>query len=103
LRFGSRSINCSGTLQTLDAAFESGVHDPSSTSRVNNGAPNVFSSALSGCPLSGVKRTVDVRQYPYIGFSSVTLVFAGEIMQRDTGVEQAIRRAISEPVYHRLQ
>jgi len=44
-----------------------------------------------------------VRQYPYIGFSSVTLAFAGEIMQRDTGVEQAMRRAISEPVYHRLQ
>jgi len=33
------------------------IRDPSSTSRVNNGAPNAFSSALSGCPLSGVKRT----------------------------------------------
>jgi len=40
LRLGSHSINCSGTLQTLDAAFETGqvLHDASSTSRLNNGA-----------------------------------------------------------------
>ena len=42
----------------------------------------------------GVTRDADVRPHPHIGLSTVTYVFAGEIMHRDsTGVEQAIRPA----------
>jgi len=37
-------------------------------------------------------RDADVRPHPHIGLSTVTYLFAGEIMHRDsTGVEQAIR------------
>jgi redox-sensitive bicupin YhaK (pirin superfamily) len=40
----------------------------------------------------GLTREADVRPHPHIGLSTVTYIFAGEIMHRDsTGVEQAIR------------
>ena len=40
----------------------------------------------------GIPRTVDVRPHPHIGLSTVTYLFAGEIMHRDSvGSEQAIR------------
>jgi redox-sensitive bicupin YhaK (pirin superfamily) len=40
----------------------------------------------------GLARDADVRPHPHIGLATVTYVFAGEIMHRDsTGVEQAIR------------
>jgi len=40
----------------------------------------------------GLARTADVRPHPHIGLSTVTYLFAGEIMHRDSsGVEQAIR------------
>ncbi len=40
----------------------------------------------------GVSRSVDVRPHPHIGLSTVTYLFAGEIMHRDSlGSEQAIR------------
>ena len=40
----------------------------------------------------GLVRDADVRPHPHIGLSTVTYLFAGEIMHRDsTGVEQAIR------------
>ena len=40
----------------------------------------------------GLSRAADVRPHPHIGLSTVTYVFAGEVMHRDsTGVEQAIR------------
>src|SRR5271166_2263106 len=40
----------------------------------------------------GLAREADVRPHPHIGLSTVTYLFAGEIMHRDsTGVEQAIR------------
>jgi redox-sensitive bicupin YhaK (pirin superfamily) len=40
----------------------------------------------------GLRRDADVRPHPHIGLSTVTYIFAGEIMHRDsTGVEQAIR------------
>ncbi|HEX3652676.1 MAG TPA: pirin family protein [Rhizomicrobium sp.] len=44
--------------------------------------------------LPGVPRTVDVRPHPHIGLSTVTYLFEGEIMHRDSvGSEQAIRPA----------
>jgi len=40
----------------------------------------------------GLPREADVRPHPHIGLSTVTYLFEGEIMHRDsTGVEQAIR------------
>src|SRR5262245_22029433 len=40
----------------------------------------------------GVPRTVDVRPHPHIGLSTVTYLFEGEIMHRDSvGSEQPIR------------
>src|ERR1700759_1368352 len=40
----------------------------------------------------GVPRTVDVRPQPHIGLSTVTYLFSGEIMHRDSvGSEEAIR------------
>jgi redox-sensitive bicupin YhaK (pirin superfamily) len=42
----------------------------------------------------GIPRDVDVRPHPHIGLSTVTYLFAGEIMHRDSvGSEQAIRPA----------
>jgi redox-sensitive bicupin YhaK (pirin superfamily) len=41
---------------------------------------------------AGVGRDIDVRPHPHIGLSTVTYLFAGEIMHRDSlGYEQAIR------------
>jgi len=41
---------------------------------------------------SGLSRAADILPHPHIGLSTVTYLFAGEIMHRDsTGVEQAIR------------
>jgi redox-sensitive bicupin YhaK (pirin superfamily) len=40
----------------------------------------------------GIPRTVDVRPHPHIGLATVTYLFEGEIMHRDSlGCEQAIR------------
>ena len=39
----------------------------------------------------GIPRTVDVRPHPHIGLSTVTYLFEGEIMHRDSvGSEQAL-------------
>jgi redox-sensitive bicupin YhaK (pirin superfamily) len=39
-----------------------------------------------------VPRTTDIRPHPHIGLSTITYLFAGEIMHRDSlGVQQAIR------------
>lgn len=41
---------------------------------------------------AGVDRSVDVRPHPHIGLSTVTYLFSGQIMHRDSlGYEQAIR------------
>jgi len=41
---------------------------------------------------AGVDRSVDVRPHPHIGLSTVTYLFSGELMHRDSlGYEQAIR------------
>jgi len=41
---------------------------------------------------AGVDRSIDVRPHPHIGLSTVTYLFSGEIMHRDSlGYEQAVR------------
>jgi redox-sensitive bicupin YhaK (pirin superfamily) len=55
--------------------------------------PFIFFDHLGPVDLpQGVAREADVRPHPHIGLSTVTYLFAGEIMHRDSlGVEQAIR------------
>jgi redox-sensitive bicupin YhaK (pirin superfamily) len=55
--------------------------------------PFIFFDHLGPVDLpKGLAREADVRPHPHIGLSTVTYLFAGEIMHRDsTGVEQPIR------------
>jgi redox-sensitive bicupin YhaK (pirin superfamily) len=55
--------------------------------------PFIFFDHLGPVDLpKGLPREADVRPHPHIGLSTVTYIFAGEIMHRDSlGVEQAIR------------
>jgi redox-sensitive bicupin YhaK (pirin superfamily) len=55
--------------------------------------PFVFFDHMGPLDLAkGVDRSVDVRPHPHIGLSTVTYLFAGEIVHRDSlGYEQAIR------------
>jgi redox-sensitive bicupin YhaK (pirin superfamily) len=72
-------------------SFEVGRVLPSAKRRMVG--PFIFFDHLGpvGLP-KGLAREADVRPHPHIGLSTVTYLFAGEIMHRDsTGVEQAIR------------
>jgi redox-sensitive bicupin YhaK (pirin superfamily) len=55
--------------------------------------PYVFFDHIGPLDLPpGVDRSVDVRPHPHIGLSTVTYLFAGEAMHRDSlGFEQAVR------------
>jgi redox-sensitive bicupin YhaK (pirin superfamily) len=55
--------------------------------------PFVFFDHMGPMQLeAGIPRSVDVRPHPHIGLSTVTYLFDGEIMHRDSvGSEQAIR------------
>lgn len=55
--------------------------------------PFIFFDHIGPVDLAkGLPREADVRPHPHIGLSTVTYLFAGEIMHRDsTGIEQAIR------------
>jgi redox-sensitive bicupin YhaK (pirin superfamily) len=55
--------------------------------------PFIFLDHMGPADLpKGLAREADVRPHPHIGLSTVTYLFAGEIMHRDsTDVEQAIR------------
>src|SRR5215467_8812332 len=55
--------------------------------------PFIFFDHLGPVDLpKGLTRAADVRPHPHIGLATVTYLFAGEIMHRDsTGVQQAIR------------
>ncbi len=55
--------------------------------------PFIFFDHMGPLDLApGIDRSVDVRAHPHIGLATVTYLFAGEIMHRDSlGYEQAIR------------
>lgn len=55
--------------------------------------PFVFFDHIGPVNLAkGLPRTADVRPHPHIGLATVTYLFSGEIMHRDSvGVQQAIR------------
>ena len=72
-------------------SFEVGRILPSASRRMVG--PFIFFDHLGPVDLpKGLPREADVRPHPHIGLSTVTYVFAGEIVHRDSiGVEQAIR------------
>lgn len=55
--------------------------------------PFIFFDHMGPLDLAaGVDRSVDVRPHPHIGLSTVTYLFSGEIMHRDSlGYEQVVR------------
>ena len=54
--------------------------------------PFVFFDHMGPVDLArGVDRTIDVRPHPHIGLSTVTYLFAGEIMHRDSVGWRAVR------------
>jgi redox-sensitive bicupin YhaK (pirin superfamily) len=71
--------------------FEVGRVLPSAKRRMVG--PFIFLDHMGPADLpKGLPREADVRPHPHIGLSTVTYLFAGEIMHRDsTGVQQAIR------------
>jgi len=71
--------------------FEVGRVLPSATRRMVG--PFVFFDHMGPIDLApGIPRSVDVRPHPHIGLSTVTYLFDGEIMHRDSvGSEQPIR------------
>lgn len=72
-------------------SFEVGRVLPSAKRRMVG--PFIFFDHIGPVELpKGLAREADVRPHPHIGLSTVTYLFAGEIMHRDsTGVEQSIR------------
>jgi redox-sensitive bicupin YhaK (pirin superfamily) len=72
-------------------SFDVGRVLPSAKRRM--AGPFIFFDHIGPVELpKGLAREADVRPHPHIGLSTVTYLFAGEIMHRDsTGVEQSIR------------
>lgn len=72
-------------------AFEVGRVLPSAQRQMVG--PFIFFDHLGPVDLpQGLTREADVRPHPHIGLSTVTYLFEGEIMHRDsTGIQQAIR------------
>ena len=77
-------------------AFEVGRVLPAGKRRMVG--PFIFFDHLGPVDLpKGLSREADVLPHPHIGLSTVTYLFAGEIMHRDSvGMEQAIRPRRSE-------
>jgi redox-sensitive bicupin YhaK (pirin superfamily) len=77
--------------RNLGGSFEVGRVLPFAKQRMVG--PFIFFDHMGPLDLaSGVDRSIDVRPHPHIGLSTVTYLFAGEVMHRDSlGYEQAIR------------
>ena len=75
----------------LSDSFEVGRVLPFAKQRMVG--PFIFFDHMGPLDLApGVDRSVDIRPHPHIGLSTVTYLFAGEVMHRDSlGYEQAIR------------
>ena len=75
----------------LGAGFAVGRVLPSARQRMVG--PFIFFDHIGPLDLApGIDRSVDVRPHPHIGLSTVTYLFAGEMMHRDSlGYEQAVR------------
>lgn len=77
--------------RNLGGGFEVGRVLPFAKRRMVG--PFIFFDHMGPLDLApGADRSVDVRPHPHIGLSTVTYLFAGEVMHRDSiGYEQAIR------------
>lgn len=77
--------------RNLGGGFEVGRVLPSAERRMVG--PFIFFDHMGPIDLSqGVERGADVRAHPHIGLSTVTYLFSGEVVHRDSlGYEQAIR------------
>lgn len=75
----------------LGGSFEVGRVLPFAKRRMVG--PFIFFDHMGPLDLApGLDRSVDIRPHPHIGLSTVTYLFAGEVMHRDSlGCEQAIR------------
>ncbi|MET0504257.1 MAG: pirin family protein [Luteibacter sp.] len=78
--------------QRLGATFEVGRVLPFARRRMVG--PFIFFDHIGPVDLApGLDRNADVRPHPHIGLSTVTYLFSGEIMHRDSlGFEQPIRQ-----------
>src|SRR6266853_645165 len=100
-RSRARGVNISGNAEVLDlvidkrqrdlGGFEVGRVLPFAKRRMVG--PFVFFDHMGPIDFApGIPRSVDVRPHPHIGLSTVTYLFDGEVMHRDSlGSEQAIR------------
>lgn len=77
--------------RNLGGSFEVGRVLPSAKQHMVG--PFIFFDHLGPLDLAqGIDRSVDVKAHPHIGLSTVTYLFSGEVMHRDSlGYEQAIR------------
>ncbi|MFC7518552.1 pirin family protein [Herbaspirillum sp. GCM10030257] len=77
--------------RSLGGSFEVGRVLPFAKRRMVG--PFIFFDHIGPLDLaSGIDRSVDVRAHPHIGLSTVTYLFSGEIMHRDSlGYEMAVR------------
>ena len=77
--------------RNLGGSFEVGRVLPFAKRRMVG--PFIFFDHIGPVDLApGIDRSVDVRAHPHIGLSTVTYLFSGEIMHRDSlGYEQPIR------------
>ncbi|RTZ47822.1 pirin family protein [Candidimonas sp. SYP-B2681] len=75
----------------LGGSFEVGRVLPFAKQRMVG--PFIFFDHIGPLDLApGLDRNVDIRPHPHIGLATVTYLFAGEVMHRDSlGYEQAIR------------
>ena len=75
----------------LGGGFEVGRVLPSATQRMIG--PFIFFDHMGPFDMApGSDRSIDIRPHPHIGLSTVSYLFAGEVMHRDSlGYEQAIR------------
>jgi redox-sensitive bicupin YhaK (pirin superfamily) len=77
--------------RNLGGGFEVGRVLPFAKQRMVG--PFIFFDHMGPLDLApGIDRSLDVRPHPHIGLATVTYLFAGEVMHRDSlGYEQAIR------------
>ncbi len=91
-----RLVNDSAWMSSTSGAATSGVSRSGACCPSRAGTwsgPFIFFDHIGPTTFAaGIPKSVDVRPHPHIGLATVTYLFAGEIMHRDSvGVQQAIQ------------